>query len=440
MKRILLLMLAVVILNAQSPSAAADMKTFSREYAYQAGREDNRDTSRIMALREVKRILLTELTTALEGDREARNVPMAQDQRMAIASGIVLLDISDEQWNGHTFRLKSKLSVDPAEIFKSMDAIRSDPEKMKELEDEWKRSEELLRLGKKLRNDLPAAKGKKRVQDKEAYHKMVKEMVLIDWMEKGYAQANRGRYEQAIQDFGRVIEMDAKHFRAHYNRGTANAQLRRYAPAIQDFNSAIAIDPTYAPALVRRGLASFSLGQHDQAIQDFNQAIELDQKLAIAYNSRGIVNANRGRFDEAIPDFGRALEISPRFVAAYLNRGLAYFNDGKYERSIEDFSRANELDPRLTVAYVYRGLAYFNLGRSEEAVEAYEEAIKLDPRFSVAYYQLARLYARQGDNEKAVSDLKKAINLNPELRTKARSDNEFEKIRQQQDFIDLIGR
>jgi len=43
--------------------ADAEIKTFVKEYTYHAGDEDSRNSSRTIALREVKRLLLEELGT-----------------------------------------------------------------------------------------------------------------------------------------------------------------------------------------------------------------------------------------------------------------------------------------------------------------------------------------------------------------------------------------
>jgi len=49
------------------PAAAASTgtKTFIKEYTYQAGDEDSKNSCRVIALREVKRLLLEELGTYL---------------------------------------------------------------------------------------------------------------------------------------------------------------------------------------------------------------------------------------------------------------------------------------------------------------------------------------------------------------------------------------
>ena len=54
-------------------SSFAETKTFIKEYTYHAGDEDSRNSSRTIALREVKRLLLEELGTYLESETEVKN-------------------------------------------------------------------------------------------------------------------------------------------------------------------------------------------------------------------------------------------------------------------------------------------------------------------------------------------------------------------------------
>lgn len=81
----------------------AEMKTFIKEYTYQASEDDSRNSSRIIALREVKRILLEELGTYLESVTEVQNFQLTKDQITMLTAGIVQTEIVDEKWDGRTY-------------------------------------------------------------------------------------------------------------------------------------------------------------------------------------------------------------------------------------------------------------------------------------------------------------------------------------------------
>lgn len=58
--------------------------------------DGNRDSSRTIALREVKRLLLEELGIYLESETEVENFQLTKDHITALATGIVKREIIDE--------------------------------------------------------------------------------------------------------------------------------------------------------------------------------------------------------------------------------------------------------------------------------------------------------------------------------------------------------
>ena len=82
---------------------AAETKTFVREYTYQAGDEDSKNSSRTISLREVKRLLLEELGTYLESTTEVQNFQLTKDQIITLTAGIVQTELVEEKWDGRTY-------------------------------------------------------------------------------------------------------------------------------------------------------------------------------------------------------------------------------------------------------------------------------------------------------------------------------------------------
>jgi tetratricopeptide (TPR) repeat protein len=62
---------------------------------------------------------------------------------------------------------------------------------------------------------------------------------------------------------------------AYYNRGNVYTFLGRYDKAIHDFSKAIQIDPTYAMAYYNRGITYFLKKEYDNAWDDITKVQEL---------------------------------------------------------------------------------------------------------------------------------------------------------------------
>ena len=54
---------------------------------------------------------------------------MTKDQITTLTAGIVSAEVIDEKWDGRTYYLKAKISADPKEVAKSVDALRNDVQK-----------------------------------------------------------------------------------------------------------------------------------------------------------------------------------------------------------------------------------------------------------------------------------------------------------------------
>jgi tetratricopeptide (TPR) repeat protein len=84
------------------------------------------------------------------------------------------------------------------------------------------------------------------------------------------------------------------------------------------------------------------------------------------------------------------------------------------------------------------GVYLHNRGEFEEAVKHLQQAAEIHPRNEHALYCLAASASRSGDTSVAVKALRTAIAVSPETRTQARSDSDFDPIREEDEFIALV--
>lgn len=216
---------------------SAETKTFIKEYTYQASEDDSRNSSRTLALREVKRLLLEELGTYLESVTEVQNFQLTKDRITALTAGIVQTEIMADKWDGDSLKywLKAKIVADSDEVIKSIDALRNDRTKTKELEEIKRRSDELLRENQRLRKELSAATVGQKPAELAAYNKTIKDLSAIDWEERSYALAVTGKNE-GIKTFNKFIELNPQNAKVIYYRGLAYANIGDSQQAIKDYS------------------------------------------------------------------------------------------------------------------------------------------------------------------------------------------------------------
>ncbi len=122
----------------------------------------------------------------------------------------------------------------------------------------------------------------------------------------------------------------------------------------------------------------------------------------------------------------------------HLKVGNIYYKKGLYDKAINEYKRGINISPRHAKLHNNLGNSYFNKGFIDLAFNEYKEAIRIDPLYDISHYNLGCLYSKKADNEKAIFHLKKAISLNKECKEWAKDDTDFNNIRHDKAFKELI--
>ena len=177
--------------------------------------------------------------------------------------------------------------------------------------------------------------------------------------------------------------MDEKELEAinHGILGTDYLNKCRFDLAITELNKAIELNPSLAPAYASRGGAYAKKSQYDSAIADLNRAIELDPSLAMAYYDLGRnVYLNMGKCKLAIANLNKAIELActpEQAYIAYTGRGLAYGAEEQWNLGIVDLNKAIELAPDQELAYYVRGRIYGTTGQYGLAIADFNKVVQL---------------------------------------------------------------
>jgi tetratricopeptide (TPR) repeat protein len=270
--------IALVLFFSMAGLASAEVVTFEEEYTYQASEYDSKVSCRALALEQVKRLLLERLGIYLESETQIKNSQLSKEQIVLLTAGVVSAEILDERWDGKSYYLKARIAVDPQEVARSIENLRQDRQKTKELEESRKKADELLKEAERLKRELEIARGGKQGP-----------LSAFEWRNRAYLLALSGDQTGAVEAYSRVIELNPEDALAFYNRGTCYIRLRSYWQAIKDFNRAIELNPKLAEAYSNRGGAYYKLGEHRQAFADLKIAAGLGHKPAQDYlRSRGV--------------------------------------------------------------------------------------------------------------------------------------------------------
>ena len=146
---------------------------------------------------------------------------------------------------------------------------------------------------------------------------------------------------------GQEGNVRAESAKFYFDRGVEEGKKGRFDQAIADFTKAIEINPRLVEAYIHRGVAYNQKGQIDQAISDFNKVLEINPRNPEAYYNRGCAYGSKGKHDQAIADFTNALGINPRDTMAYNNWAAAYYFNKAWEDVHKIQSMGGRVHPQL---------------------------------------------------------------------------------------------
>jgi tetratricopeptide (TPR) repeat protein len=192
--------------------------------------------------------------------------------------------------------------------------------------------------------------------------------------------------------------------REAFDAGMRLMKATRYDQAILNFSRAVDLQGDFADAYRMRGRAYVAQSDRDMAIRDFSRVAELQPRDASVLVERGLVHMDQKDYATAVADADRAVAIDPKSARAYNLRATARRAAGDPRRAIEDFTRAVEREPNLD-NYFQRAATFQLLGEHKLALADFDKAIAEDPQQPHIYYARAQSRAALGDSAGAQADL-----------------------------------
>ena len=116
-----------------------------------------------------------------------------------------------------------------------------------------------------------------------------------------------------------IIDTDSDDKLALLARGSVYLKMGNTENAIGDFSRTLEIDAKHPKAFHLRGLAREMAGDDDEALKDFNKAIEIDSEYGAAFYSRATLLTKMGREDSALEDMKMVSQLSNRNIERFAN-------------------------------------------------------------------------------------------------------------------------
>lgn len=234
------------------------------------------------------------------------------------------------------------------------------------------------------------------------------------FVSRGSVKYTAKKYNSAVEDYTKAIEIDPENIGAYLLRGLSNYHMGSYDSSITDFTKAGKFEVTKYIACYFRGMVNSKMNKHNDAILDYTKAIEFNPKSRIAhaaYLERGNENAVLGKHGYAIIDYNRAIELDPTDYNVYHRRGVSNYSLANYDDAIKDFTKFIDTNKSNFTAYLGRGCAYLQIWAYADAKKDFTKSINIDPNHEFGYYFRSAAQLALGNRDESITDLQRALEL-----------------------------
>ncbi len=271
----------------------------------------------------------------------------------------------------------------------------------------------------------------------------------------GIALNDQGKYDEAIECYDKVIEINSEDEKAWYNKGLALKEQGKCDEAIECYNKAIEINPEYGRAWNNKGVALNSQGKSDEAIECYDMVIEINSEGEhVCCNKRnpsfkkskyddidegkewcnkGKLLQIQGRLDDAIECYNKAIKINPKNDGAWYIKGLILKQQGNLDKAIECYDKTieiksenenvwynkeNALSEKNKLSEVDEEIEWFNKGNTlqiqgklYDAKACYNKAIEINPENDVVWYIKGIVLEQESKFDEAIKCYDKVIEI-----------------------------
>ena len=180
---------------------------------------------------------------------------------------------------------------------------------------------------------------------------------------------------------------------AHYNLGTALRQKGKLDEAVQQFQEAIRLDPAVALPYYGLGMAYALQENLDDAMAMFLQTIKLYPGLAEAHYNLGNAYVRKGKVAEGLAELKATLRLKPDYLEAQEKLADALLKLGKAAEAIPYCEAVVKARPQDAHAHFNLGSACLAAKRLAQATASFKEAVRLAPDTPECLNALAWIYA-----------------------------------------------
>ncbi len=279
--------------------------------------------------------------------------------------------------------------------------------------------------------------------------------------------------EKSLQEYQTAITLNNKNTEAYGKLISIFKDKDDENRVIELANEALLNNPDYSMGYLWIGSVFLKQNKFDDAIKIIQKSVETNPNFVIGYNSLGLAYKAAKKFDFAIEQFKKALELNASYLDALLNLGDTYMQKGDYLESEKIYQQALNSEPYNDSIYFSLGNLYTEAKKFEQAENAFLRAILINPssldarnnlgnvylkeskfdnaigeferilalneKYATAYYNIACALSLKKEVNNSLTYLGKALSIDKNLKEVAKTDPDFDNIRNETGFKNMIN-
>lgn len=238
-----------------------------------------------------------------------------------------------------------------------------------------------------------------------------------EYFERGNKYANAKKYREAIIEYRRAVQVDARFAEARYGLAKAYERVDDLQNAFSEYVRAADLLPGDTDLQLKTGTLLLTRGQFEDARARAQKVLDADPKNVDALLL--VANATAGLKDlqGAMRQAEAAIKLNPTNSQTYATLGKLEMASGNAAEAERAFKRAIELAPSLTAPRLALANFYWSQGRPETEATL-TDTLQIDPNNETAHNALAILYLATGRVVQAEPHLKAVVatSTNPEAK------------------------
>jgi len=149
-------------------------------------------------------------------------------------------------------------------------------------------------------------------------------------LKKAAINIELNQWDYAIDEYGRVLEIEEDNLAALYFRAYANNHQRHYDLALRDYERFLALVPMHFEARIGLAMVKRRMGKQVQALDEANRLVEQHPDSALAYAVRADLEMEAMQIEPALYDWDEAIRRQPRNAEFVVSKAELLLSQKRY--------------------------------------------------------------------------------------------------------------